>query len=82
MDENQNQTVAEIAEEIRSKLPNEKEIFDREKVGDALVEIADLLENRGLNLAECAEVGRMLMLWSGFEIAANAKELETKSKSE
>lgn len=50
-----------------------REIIDGQKVAACVSEVADVMERRGLNLAECAEVGRLVLSWAGFEVTRNAQ---------
>lgn len=88
LQENQNEkahyATEEIIDGVALKL-NAREIIDNEKIKTAVIEIADVLENHGLNLAESAEVARLILLWAGFEIKANADKIkseQTKSEPE
>lgn len=58
-----------------------REIIDGQKVAACVSEVADVMERRGLNLAECAEVGRLVLSWAGFEVTRNATAQSEHSES-
>lgn len=82
--ENENQAATTILQDVKDEIiseaaaqRSENEIIDNQKISDALHEIADVMENHGLNLAEAAEIARIILLWCGFEINVNADKIKS-----